>query len=86
MYHNGSDQEGSFKEIHSHLATQLATSGYGYKIINRSAPISNLFYVENLKLYCKNKQEEVGELKIVKQFGDDIGMEFGLEKCARASF
>ena len=25
-------------------------------------------------------------MKIVKQFSDDIGMEFGLEKCAKASF
>ena len=25
-------------------------------------------------------------VKIVKQFSDDIGMEFGLEKCAKASF
>ena len=27
-----------------------------------------------------------GQLKIVKQFSDDIGMTFGLEKCAKASF
>ena len=55
-------------------------------IINTSAPISNLFYMDDLKLYSKNEQEQVGELKIVKQFSDDIGMEFGLEKCAKASF
>ena len=36
--------------------------------------------MNNLKLYSKNEQEQVGELKIVKQFSDDIGMEFGLEK------
>ena len=45
-------------------------------------PISNLFYMDNLKLYSKNDQEQVGELKIVKQFSDDTGKEFGLEKCA----
>ena len=37
-------------------------------------------------LYSKNEQEQIGELKIVKQFHDDIRIEFGLEKCAIASF
>ena len=68
------------------LTSELATSGYGYKILNTSAPISNLFYMDDLKLYSKNEQKQVGELKILKQFSDDIGMEFGLEKCAKASF
>ena len=45
-------------------------------------PISNLFYMDNLKLYSKNDQEQVGELQILKQFSDDTGKEFGLEKCA----
>ena len=54
--------------------------------LTTSAPISNLFYMDDLKLYSKNEQEQFGELKIVKQFSDDIGMEFGLEKCAKASF
>ena len=67
------------------LTYELATSGYGYKISNTGAPISNLFYMNDLKLYSKNYQEQVGELKIVTQFSDDIGMGFGLEKCAKAS-
>ena len=44
------------------------------------------FCMDDLKLYSKNEQEQVGELKIVKQFHDDIRIEFGLEKCAIASF
>ena len=36
------------------LTSELPTSGYGYKITNRSAPISNLFYIDDLKLYRKN--------------------------------
>ena len=68
------------------LTSELATSGYGYKISNTSAPMSNLFYMDDIKLYSKNEQEQVGELKVAKQFSDDIGMEFGLEKCAKASF
>ena len=43
--------------------------------------------MDGLKLYSKNDQEQVGELKIiVKQFSDDIGKEFGIKKCAKASF
>ena len=42
--------------------------------------------MDDLKLHSKNDQEQVGELKSVKQFSDDIGMEFGLAKCAKASF
>ena len=47
---------------------------------------SNLFYMKDLKLNNKNKEKQVGELKIVTQFSDDIGMEFGLVECAKASF
>ena len=68
------------------LTSELATYGYGYKISNASAPIRNLFYMDDLRLFSKNDQEQVGDLKIVKQFSDDIGIEFGLEKCAKASF
>ena len=42
--------------------------------------------MNDLKLYSKNEQKQVGELKIVKQFHDDIRIEFGLEKCAITSF
>ena len=43
-----------------------------------------LYYIDDLKLYSKKEQEQVGELKIVKQFSDDIDMEFGRQKCAKA--
>ena len=39
-----------------------------------------IIIINDLKLYSKNEQEQVGELTILKQFSDDIGMEFGLEK------
>ena len=68
------------------LTSEVVTSGYGYKISNTSAPISNLFYMDYLRLYSKKDQEQVGELKIAKQFSHEIGMEFGWEKCAKVSF
>ena len=41
--------------------------------------------MDDLRLYNKNDQGQVGELKTVKRFSDDIGMGFGLEKCAKAN-
>ena len=37
-------------------------------------------------ILLQNDDEQVREMKIVKQFSDDTGMESGLEKCAKASF
>ena len=42
--------------------------------------------MDDLRLYNKNDQKQVGELKILKRFSDDIGMGFGVEKCAKANF
>ena len=39
--------------------------------------------MDNLKLYAKNDKEFEGLLSTVKQFSDDIGMEFGLDKCGK---
>ena len=41
----------------------------------------------DLKLFAKNDQQhDQGLLNIVKQFSDDIQMEFGLNKCVIATF
>ena len=42
--------------------------------------------MDDLKLYSKNDSELEGSLRIVKGFSDDIDMEFGLSKCAKATF
>ena len=42
--------------------------------------------MDDLKLFAKNDQQLQGLLNIVKQFSDDIRMEFGLDKCAKATF
>ena len=38
-----------------------------------------------MKLYAKDDSELEGLLKIVKGFSDDIGIEFSLSKCAKAT-
>ena len=42
--------------------------------------------MDDLKLYAKDNNEREGLLRIVKEFSDDIGMEFRLSKCVKATF
>ena len=63
---------------------ELNSSGYGYKI--GTERITHLFYMYDLKLYAKDNSELESLLRIVKGFSDDIGMEFGLSKCVKATF
>lgn len=39
-----------------------------------------------MKTYSKDDNQQAGLLTVVKKFSDDIRMEFGLEKCAKATF
>ena len=66
------------------LSSLLNATGYGYKI--KEQKISHLFYMDDLKLYARNDEELEGLLKFVKSFSDDIGMQFGLDKCTKATF
>ena len=98
MYHNRPDQ-GQNRDLSRRLILTSAVSpsprafniraGHTWiwlQDLKHKCPSSNLFYINDLKLYSKHDRELVGELKIVKPFSDDIGMEFGLENCAKASF
>ena len=42
--------------------------------------------MDDVKLYAKDDYKLKGLLRIVKGFSDDIGMEVGLSKCAKATF
>ena len=99
MYHNGSDQDPKRGLSRRFILTsailpgsavplpsELATSGMVTRSKTQVLQSAICFCMDDLKLYSKNEQEQVGELKIVKQFHDDIRIEFGLEKCAIASF
>ena len=66
------------------LLLELNSSGYGYK--NRTEQITHLLYMDYLKLYAKDDGELEGLLRIVKGFSDNIGIEFGLSKCVKATF
>ena len=66
------------------LSTLINKPGYGFKL--NSMVISYLFYMDDLKTFAKNDDEQQRILTIVKDFNDDIKMDFGLEKCAKATF
>ena len=62
----------------------IPLSNEGYKIFDGT--INHLFYMDDLKLFAKNDQDLEDLLNTVKEFSNDIGIEFGLDKCAKASF
>ena len=48
--------------------------------------INHLFYVDDLKLCGTSDKQLIGLSNTVRNVSDDIKMEFGLDKCAKASF
>ena len=58
----------------------LNREGYGYKIGNRK--VSNLLYIDDLKIYAKNDEQMERCKALIQEFSNDITMEFGLDKCA----
>ena len=66
------------------LSSLLSNTSYGYT--TSTSTINHLFYMDDLKTFGKNDQEQTSLLTIVKGFSDDIQMEFSLEKCSKATF
>ena len=66
------------------LSLELNSSGYGYKI--GTERITHLSYMDDLKLDAKDDSELERLLRIVERYSGDIGMEFGLSKCAKTTF
>ena len=55
----------------------------GYKLSRSQEKISHLMFMDDIKLFVKNEEEELETLiHAVRIYSQDIGMEFGLEKCA----
>ena len=42
--------------------------------------------MDDLKTYAKNDDKQTGLLRTIKSLSGDIGMEFGLDRCAKATF
>ena len=66
------------------LSQELQKTGYRYQL-DRETEINHLFYVDDLKLYGTSDNQVNGLISTVKKVSDDIWMEFGLDKCAKAT-
>ena len=64
------------------LIRELQKTGYGYQL-DKQTKISHLFYVDDLKLYGTSDNQLNG---LISTVSDDIRMEFGLDKYAKATF
>ena len=53
-----------------------------YKLNKSQEKINHLMYVDDIKMFAKNKKELETLIHAVRIFSQDIGMEFCVEKCA----
>ena len=58
----------------------LRRAGYGYRL--GDTKVSNLLYVDDLKVFARNEHEMEKCKKLLAEFSTDICMSFALEKCA----
>ena len=65
------------------LSQELQKTGYGYQL-DEQTKIKHLVYADDLKLYGTSDNQLTGLINTVKNVLDDIKMEFGLDKCAKA--
>jgi len=65
---------------------QLNRLNTGYEEHKTKTKISQLLYVDDLKLIAESGEELQIQIQTVKNFSDDIRMEFRLEKCAKIAF
>ena len=54
----------------------------GYKLSRSQEKINHLMYMDELKLFAKNEKELETLIHTIRIYSQDIGMEFGIEKCA----
>ena len=61
------------------LILRKVSAGYQMK---DGCKINHLLFMDNLKLFAKIEVEIDSLVQTFRIFSDDIGMQFGLEKCA----
>ena len=64
------------------LTLLLRKEPIGYQFGNNRRRVNHLLFMDDLKLFGKNKDELEKLCHLVFTFSKDIGMEFGMEKCA----
>merc|ERR1712100_203692 len=64
------------------LTTLLRKESMGYRFSKSKKQINHLLFMDDLKLYAKDEADLDKLINVVSVFSRDIGMEFGLDKCA----
>ena len=64
------------------LTILLKREDLGYKWGPGQKLINHLLFMDDLKLYGKSMMELESLIEIVRVYSRDIGMEFGMDKCA----
>ena len=65
------------------LTVIMHKSESAYQFSSNKEKINHLLFMDDLKLYAKNKKGLESLVQTVQIFSDDIGMEFGIDKCAK---
>ena len=60
----------------------LRQSNTGYHFSSNGEKINHLLFMDDLKLYARTKNDLESLVKIVRKFSSDIGVAFGIDKCA----
>ena len=60
------------------LSSIIEQTSYGYTLTS-----GHLLYMDDLRLYTKKERVIDSLINMMRIFSDDIGMKFGLDKCAR---
>ena len=53
----------------------------GYHFASNGQKVNHLLFMDDLKLYASNEKSLESLIQTVRVFSNDIGMEFGVEKC-----
>ena len=53
----------------------------GYKLCRSQEKINHRMYMDDINLFAKNEKELETLIHAVRIYSQDIGMEFGIEKC-----
>ena len=64
------------------LTLVLRKSKHAFQIGRSKEALNHLLYMDDLKLYAKTDKELEGLVQSERIFSNDIGMEFGINKCA----
>ena len=64
------------------LTSVLRNVKAGYSFVSSKEKINHLLFMDDLKLYAKSEKDLESLIQTVRIFSEDIGMEFGLDKCA----